>query len=823
MTELRLALRALLRTPGFTAVAVLTLALAVGVNSGIFALVYAAAFRPLVPPQAGELVNLFNGSADPKRGFRAFSHDEFQALRKAGAPLDDVAAWALTQAGIESPAGLRRGNALFTSENYLDVLGVKPAQGRFFSAAECRPGAETPVVVASHALWQASGGGADFVGSTLRLNGRPYTVIGIMPERFNGLSAFVAFDLWVPLGLMGSFNLADSSQLAHPGSTPLLLTARLAPGVTLAAATPRLAGLAAILTQSAANPGHEPRVLVAEAPSRENISNAPGGGNTRGVGLTVFAMAGGVLLVACLNLANLFLARGARRAREIAVRAALGGSRWQIVRQLLTEGALVALAGGALGLALATGGSQALLNALASVASLYGETLAVDGRPGPAVLGVTLGLCTVATLVFSLVPALRTSRVDLVTALKQAPASGSRDRFARFFSGRHCLVMGQIAVSLALLFCAALFVRGALAAGQVDPGFRPRETLQATFDYSLTALTPADARRAAFALEERLAALPGVQAAALATFTPYSSRRDGRSVRAAEAPADSPSQAVSYAGVTGGYFDALSLRLLRGRTFTPAEDRADGAARVAIIDDQLAQKLFRTGDAVGRSLRIGSTTLEIVGICPAHRHSNRRAAPEPRVFVPYASASDGRPFALIRYADGLDAADQAAGFRRALQAADANAPLLRLAPMELMIEKDFTRWMSRLGAAIFGFFGLLALLLAVIGVYAVKSQAVLARTQEIGIRMALGAQRGQILGLLLRQSALQLALAAALGTGTALAAGQVVAAILYQVSAADPAALALSLAVLGLTAFAASLLPALRATRLHPLTALRAD
>lgn len=823
MTQLRLALRALGRTPGFTAVAILTLALAVGVNSGIFALVYATAFRPLVPAQAGRLVNLFNGQADSDRDFRSFSHDEFQALRQAGAPLDDVAAWNLTQAGIEGPAGLRRGNAVFASENYPDVLGVKPAQGRFFSAAECRPDAETPVVVASHALWQASGGRADFVGSTLRINDRPYTVIGVMPERFNGLSAFVAFDLWVPLGLMASFNSTESTNLAHPGTTPLLLTARLVPGLAPADANTRLAALAPILTQSAANPGREPRVLVAEEPSRENISNAPGGGSTKVVGLIVFAMAGGVLLVACLNLANLFLARGARRTKEIAVRAALGGSRWHLVRQLLTEGALIAAAGGILGLGFATWGSQALLNALAAVASLHGETLALDARPDAAVLAVTFGLCAAATLVFSLLPALRTSRVDLVTALKQAPGASGTDRFSRFFSGRHCLVMAQVALSLALLFCAALFVRGALAAGQVDPGFRPAGTLQAYFDYSLTALKPGSALPAALDLEERMAALPGVRAAALATLTPYSARTDGRTVRPAGAPADSPGQEVLYAGITGGYFDALGLRLLRGRTFTAAEARAEGQPRTAIIDEQLAAKLFPAGDAVGRSIRIGSDELEVIGICPAHRHANRRAAPDPRVFVPYGSASDGRPFALVRFENGLTAGDQAALFRRALQAADPHVPLLRLAPMELMIEKDFTRWMSRLGATVFGFFGALALLLAVIGVYAVKSQAVLARTQEIGIRMALGAQRGQVLGLLLRQSALQLALAAVLGTGLALAAGQVVSAILYQVRATDPTALAASLAVLGLTGFTASLLPALRATRINPLVAIRTE
>lgn len=826
MKDFKLALRSLAKTPGFTLVAILTLTLAIGVNSGLFALVHATVLRPLVPVPADEIVNLFNGRADSDRDYRAFTHPEFQALRQAGAPLQDVAAFTTTQAGIETNGNLRRSTAYFVSENFFSLLGLQPAAGRVFAAEECAPGAGAPVLMVSHAFWQAQGGTADFVGRSLRVNGRNYTVVGVAPRGFNGLSAFGSVDVWAPLGLMGVFNSSDSTNLALPSATSLLLTARLAPGTTPEALRAKLAGLNAIVTASAANPTNAPRVLVAERPTREGISNAPRGGDaTARVGAIVLAMSAGVLVVACLNLANLFLARGARRAKEIAIRAALGGSRWQVVRRLLLEGFLIALAGGALGLAVATWGNAALMRAFQTMAGLHGESLAIDVSPSATVFLVTLGLCVAATLLFSLAPALQASRVDLVSALKQSRSdASSADRFRRFFSLRHCLVMAQIALSLALLFSAALFFRGALSASRIEPGFSGDATLVAQLDYSLTPLSRELALRSAFSLTDRLATEPGVRAAALATFVPYSSRTDSRGVRTGDAAPDARGVPALSAGITEGYFDSLGVRLLEGRSFLPTEVHATERAQVAIIDEGLAKRLFPNASAVGKQIRFGSQQLlEVVGVCAAHRHTNRNSNARDRVFVPYGAVADGRPYALIGFQPGLRVDAQVEIARRAMRAIDPELPLLQLTAMRRLIEQDLTTWVVRLGAAVFGFFGVLALTLAVVGVYSVKSYAVLSRTHEIGIRLALGAQRDQILRLFLRQGAWQVGFAAAAGLDLALAVGKVVSRFLYEVSGSDPLALLASAGVLVLAALAACVVPALRATRVSPLVAIRTE
>jgi predicted permease len=826
------AFRSLLKSPGFTTIALLTLALGIGVNTAVFSLINAVVLRPAVSLRPSEIVNLFNSRHAAQRDFRPFSHAEYLALREAKDTFADVAATRITSAGIDDSDGIARYRAFFTSENYFSMLGAQPALGRFYTAEECRPNANIPVIVASYDLWQHYGGGNDFLGRTLNVNGRPYTVIGVTPRGFNGVVVLFTIDLWVPLGLADNFSAAARANLADASNQSLYLTARLAPGVTLASLAPRLPLLGRRLTALQPDGAAGARDVHAEPPSRSNISSQPSGGDPAvPVAIGLFSMSACVLLIACLNLANMLLARGATREKEIALRVALGADRWRIVRQLLAEGFVLALGGGALGLLVSIWGNDVLAGTFDAIARLNGDSFALNVRPDARVLGVTFLLSLLATLFFSLGPALKASRIDLVHALKQS--GGAPDvaaGFARFFSLRHCLVMGQIALSLALLFSAALFFRGALKAAAVSPGFDPAGALVADLDYSLTPLRPDAARVSVLAALDRISEQPGVTATAAANFVPYAPRSEGRRVFSARAPVvpefDPGPNAIyadaTYAAVSEGYFDAVGVRLLRGRTFTAAESRDPSATGIVIVDEMLAKKLFPTGDALGERIRIGNVEREIVGICTPHRHNARRPDFPARVFIPYAAGHDGRVFILTRFA-AADAAPQVAALRTALHTFDPNLPVLQIRPFRELVEQDVNVWLTRVGAILFGLFGAIALLLAVVGVYGVKAYAVSRRTREIGIRMAIGAQPRDVFTLLLKQSVLQILVALTAGLLLSCAAGKVLAQILYRVSPTDPLALGASTVILASVALLACWLPARRATRIDPTVALRAE
>ena len=831
--DFRHAFRSLAKSPGFTAVAVVTLALAIGVNSAVFALVNAVVLRPLVPLRPGEVVNLFNGQQGADRGFRPFSHAEYLALREAKDTFTEVAATYLTSAGIDRDGGIRRSRAYFTSENYFSMLGVQPALGRFYNADECRPNAAIPVVVASYALWQRVSGRPDFVGSTLLVNGKPYTVIGVTPEGFDGLNILSSTDLWVPLGMFTAFTPVGGSDLSAQKTYTLFLTARFAPGVSLKTFSGRRTALAQRLTALLPDSSAAVRELHAEAPSRQGVSSQPSGGDsTVPVAIGLFSMSGCVLLIACLNLANMLLARGSSRAKEIALRLALGANRWRIIQQLLAEGFVLACVGGVVGLILGVWANHLLIQSFAALASLHSEALVIDLQPDARVLAVTFLLCLVATLFFSLGPALKVSRADLVHDLKQQSGTpGAMGRSHHFFSVNHCLVMAQITLSLVLLFSAGLFLRGALKASSVEPGFDPAGTLAVELDYSLGKLKPEEAKRSLYSVLEHISAQPRVQSAAAATFVPYSFRNNGISVRRAQeaAAGTSADQAIqarsaTYTAITAGYFDALGVRLVQGRDFTAAEVE-DSARRVAIIDEGLAKKLFPAGDVLGQQIRLGSKESEIVGICASHRHNTKRPVMPDRVFVPYAAEHDGRAYLLVRYAtkDVAATAAAVAQLRTALRAFDPDLPVLLIRPFSDFVEQDFGVWLARFGAVLFGIFGAIALLLSVIGVYGVKAYAVAQRTREIGIRMAIGAQRGDVFALILKQGLWQTLVAVCVGLMLALGAGKVLAKMLYQVSPADPLVLAVSAGLLATVTLLACWLPARRATKVDPLIALRSE
>jgi putative ABC transport system permease protein len=442
-------------------------------------------------------------------------------------------------------------------------------------------------------------------------------------------------------------------------------------------------------------------------------------------------------------------------------------------------------------------------------------------------------------MLFSLGPALKATKADLVNDLKQQVGEPARiGRFSRFFAPRHISVMAQIALSLMLLFAAGLFFRGALKAAGLYPGFNAAGDLITEFDFSLIKKEPAESRRTIFAITERARQLPGVTAAATGTMLPYADFTNSRRVirmkdaMPSDPKAPDPSVNALYTAITTGYFDALGVKLLRGRDFTQAECEQKDARRVAIIDEELAKKLFPNEDAIGQHIRYtqppkdgAPNDLDIVGVVSRHLHSIQSDTLVTRVFVPLAQGYNGQTYMHVR----LNTQDRQAvvalmpTLRQALREIDPDLPLLQMTPYVDLMEKSPDLWIVKLGAMLFGAFGCIALLLAVVGVYGVKAYAVACRTREIGIRMALGAHRKDVFALIMRQGALQTALAVAVGLLLSLAVGRVLSQILYGVSPSDPFSLITSSLMLAAAALLACFLPARRATCVNPITALRTD
>src|SRR5437762_60139 len=500
MNDFRFALRQLRKSPGFTALAIITLALGIGVNSAIFALVNGVVLQQMVPLRPSEVVNIFTARQNTNHDYRQFSHTEYRDLRENGGDLfADLAALEFAVAGIGRDHEMRRSFAFLTSENFFSLIGLPLVRGRFYTAEECRPNANVPVVVASYAFWKRMGGRDDFVGSNLQVNGQAYTVIGITPDGFSGVSALVAPDIWLPLGVhshLGSA-FADSEtlhDLAEPKNYALNFTARRRPGLTIETAKARLPALIQRFNAIQPSNAEGARDLQLHKPSRFSISTSPeDDGPVTLIGTLLMAMAGAVLLIASLNLANMLLARGTARSKEIALRLAVGASRWRIVRQLLCEGLALAICGGVVGLILSVWCNNLLLHSLAGLLNNVNFSFIVDLTPDTAVLTVTFLFCLLATVLFSLGPALKATRVDLVNDLKQQIGEPARiGRFSRFFAPRHISVMAQIALSLMLLFAAGLFFRGALKAAGLDPGFVASGELIREFDFSLVKQEPAD-------------------------------------------------------------------------------------------------------------------------------------------------------------------------------------------------------------------------------------------------------------------------------------------------------------------------------------------
>jgi predicted permease len=844
---LTLALRRLAASPAFTAVAVVTLAVAIAVNSAVFSIINSVLLRPPVADKPDEVVCLYTASRDARREFRQFSFVEYRALQSSTEVFKGIAAVNFNYVGVGQPDSLRRCLAFMVSDNFFELMAIRPAAGRFFTREEARPGAGQRVVIASYGLWQRYGGRHDFVGSTLSVNGRPHTVIGVSPEGPSGISALIAPELWLPFGLYAeaapAFSQARTSgDPWDPKNFTVSLIGRMQPGLTLESARARLPSLADRLMAVQPPGATIARDLVIARPF--GVSPMPvDPGPLRLIGLLLLGMSAAVLGIACLNLANMMLARSASRTREIAVRLAIGASRYRLVRQLVAEGLVLAGAGGALGLCLSLWANGLLRSAFFALLHARGFTLTASIRPDIRVVAATFAVGLLATLIFSLGPALRATRVDLVRGLKtQAGGSDATGAWRHFFSGRHVMVMAQITVSLALVFTACLFVRAALdASGRSrDAGFTTAGVTVAELDFSLRGTTRPEAMRRLAAAVGRVRALPGVRTVSISSLVPYTDAITPVRVKAAESPNAAGRMAETeegvgaiYSSVTAGYFDTIGVPLIRGRDFTEGESLEDLPSRVCIVDDGLARRLYRGGDALGRRVRFAEASIgaapmefEIVGIVGRHAHGMQdKGSPVPGIYVPFGQAFTPAVYLSVRRAveDPRAETQAAAELRETLRRIDFDLPIVQALPFGVFVENNLSVWMMRLGATMFGLFGGVALLLATVGVYGVKAHAVACRTREIGIRMALGAARRDVFSLVMAQGLQQAAVALGAGVALSLATGRVLYSVFPEVASFDGRALGAAVALLAAAAVSACSLPARRATSVDPITALRSE
>ncbi|HEX8073328.1 MAG TPA: ABC transporter permease [Pyrinomonadaceae bacterium] len=808
--DVRYGLRMLWKSPGFTLVAVVALALGVGANTTIFSFVNALVLRPLAGVRASEqLVAVY--TSDYSSGlYGASSYPDYVDFRQQADAFQGLAAYEETLMSVSGGAEAERLRGAYVTGNYFDVLGVNARLGRALTTADdVTPGAH-PVIVISAGLWRRRfGAEASALGRQLALDGRQFTVVGVAPEEFRGLRLGAPPEFWVPMMMNAP------GALEGRGNRGLDITGRLKEGFTPAQAQAQLAGIAARL--AAAYPDtnlgtlerpKEPRPITVVREARVEPTAQPA---IRFMSQLLLGVVGLVLLIACANVANLLLARAAARQKEIAVRLALGAGRGRVVRQLLTESVLLAGLGGAVGLVAALWAVD-VLPALLPPEDAGGLDLSLDWR----VLAFTCAVTLVTGVLFGLVPALRATRVELTSALKDE--SGARGYGLRRFSLRGALVAAQLALSLVLLVGAGLFLHSLRRALTFDPGFAAHQLLLASLETRGANLNQEQGQLFYDQALERVRALPGVRAATLTRVIPLSGGGQRRSYQiAGYQPQPNEDRELNTNVVGPDFFTTMEIAVVRGRAFT-AQDRA-GAPPVVVVNEEFARRYFPDRDAVGQRLRQSPDEpyMEIVGVARNAKYRTLRERPLPFVYIPAAQEYQ-RGMTLVVRADG-DPAALAGPVRAAVTALNRDVPVYAVRTMTEHIGAALAS--ERLIATLLSVFGGAALLLAAVGLYGVMAYSVAQRTHEIGIRMALGAQRGDILRLVIGQGLAMVLVGAAAGLVIALAATRLVASLLFDLSATDPLAFAAVTILLALVALLACYLPARRAMKVDPMVALR--
>ncbi len=861
MADWRFAFRQLLKTPGFTAAAVLVLGLGIGVNTSVFSLLDGMLFAPPAYAKPQQIVQVFQQDKKNPKSYRAFSYPTFRDIRERNGVFQDVMAHNLAMVGIGDKSDARRAFAAVVSSNYFAVLGVLPVEGRTFLPEEETPGRPAAVAIVGHNFARKQKIIGPVLGSTITINGRPFTVIGVMPAGFSGTMTLFSPEVWLPLSVYdqvaNNFAGEGKESLGNRAGRQLLVIGRLKESLSAKTADPSLKTLAANL-ESAFPVEQKDQTLLATPLSRFSTSNAPqDDGGVMAIGPLLLGTALVVLLVACLNLANMLLARSTSRKKEMAIRLALGSSRSRIVRQLLTEGLLLALIGGVVGLVLASWSSSLFL---ASLKRLVPFDLTWSSGPSAGVLLATFGFCLFATICFALGPALKVSRASVVEDLKEHAGEDLARRRWRFLP-RHPLVVMQIAFSLALVTAAALFLRAAQKASSVETGLKADRDFLVEVDATLGGRSEDQARDIYRRISSRLAELPGVESASISSTIPFGMISLSRLIQragmhpAADAKPASAAEGLAFDSVWNSvgadYFNTVGLPVIRGRTFTAAEATEPGGPAVAIIDSVLAKKLWPDGDAVGQRIQYAKPAsaaadssgrgvgvqergggdikpeepIEIVGIVPATSNALFDKEPPGAIYLPFARGFQSNIFFYVQMSSLGNGsvpvmADQ---LRRTVREVDGTVPILSLKTFPQHLDTNMQLWLVRAAATMFSVFGGVALALAVVGIYGVKAYSVARRTREIGIRMALGARPSNVQWMILREGAFMLVTGLALGLLMAFGIGKAVSGLLYKVGSFDAIAVTTAPLFIAGATFLATWLPARRATRVSPMTALRTE
>ena len=813
--DLRYGLRMLAKSPAFTVIAALSLALGIGANTAIFSMVNVILLKPVPVQEPSRLVSVF--MLDQRNpGNLPLSHLNYKDLRDQNKVFSGMAAFAFAQLNWSSGPESEQIPAQVVSGNYFSLLGAQPALGRGFVPEEDEK--PTPVAIVSHGFWERSlGSDPGIVGRTLTLNRTPFTVIGVARKGFTGTLLGGGPSVWVPMAMHAvaqpNFNWYEQRRGLF-----LFAFGRLAADVSVEQASANLETIFGQLEQAFPNDNKGRSAgAVPLLQARLNPQGADGGGIVQ-ISVILMSVVGIVLLIACANIANLLLARASKRRREIAVRLALGANRIRLVRQLLTESTLLSLLGAGLGLALANWLLKVLVSADLELPLPVGEEMSLDGR----VLAFTAVLAVATGLLFGLAPALQASRADVVSILKNEsmPAGSNRHGMGTLASLRQGLVVAQIALSLISLVAAGLFLRSLRESQAVDTGFETRGVLVMDFNLGREGYTPARGQVFYRQIAERAAALPGVQRSAVAQNAPLAGGIL-RSVMPEGADTTTRDRIlVQVNSVSPGYLATLGVPLLRGRDFTDSD--VEGSPKVVVVNEVMAGRFWPGQDPLGKRFKFfgDDDFTTVIGVARDAKYNAVAEDPTPFIYQPL--RQNYSPAAVLHVRAAGDAALLSAAVRREVQQLDPTLSVFDIRTLEDQVTTSLAP--VRTNVIMLSAFGILALILASIGLYGVANYSVAQRTREIGVRMALGAQSGSVLRLVLGHGLILVGVGLALGLVAALALTAIIPPdLLPRVSVRDPLTFAATSALLGAVALVASSIPAWRATRIDPLIALRTE
>jgi putative ABC transport system permease protein len=807
LQDIRFGLRQLFKRPIFTALAIVSMALGIGANTAIFSLVDTVLLRPLPVREPSKLIAV-DGTLPNGTNFTLQSFPNYKDYRERSRSFEGLLAYRFVVASLSHNGVNERAWGFTVSGNYFDVLGVKPVLGRAFLPEEDQTPDSHPVVVLSNACWKKRfGGDPSIVGRTVSLNNRPFTIIGVAPKGFVGTEVAYAPQFWAPM-MMAKQIEPGSTWLDARDNDNLFVVGRLKPGVTVPQAKSELEGITLQMAKEhpAENAGRGIRLMPPGLfiPDIRNSIFA-----LSGVLVVVGAL---VLLLACVNLANLLLARATERRREIGIRLAVGASRARLVRQLLTESVLLSLAGGAVGVLLAAWINHfvAAIKLPTDIALLF--DLRIDWR----VLIFALFISLATGILFSLLPALQSSKPALVPALKDE-SSMAGFRRSRL---RNSLVIAQIALSLVLLVSAGLIVRSLQAAQRMRPGFNPENMVAISFDLSMQGYDDAKGRLFHQRVVERIRALPGVRSVAFIDVLPLSLDYSSNTVYVEGQPVTSRSKlpsAIPYS-VSPKYFETMGIAL-RGRDFLPDENKKE--SRFAVVNETFARRFFKNQDAIGKRFNHtgpNDPLWQIIGVVPDGKYNTLGEEPKAVIFRPQRYFDSNST--LVARTEG-DPHTVLGAIRREIQQLDSTLPLYDA--KTLTEHMNIPLFPAKIAAGALGSFGVLALVLAAVGIYGVMSYMVVGRTREIGLRMALGAQSRSVGWLILRQGMMLAMIGSGIGLVLAFGGTRLLQSILYGVSAVDPLTFTAVAFLLGAVALLACWLPAYRAARVDPMIALRSE